>query len=88
MTLKRLLKPSDIVDSTFPSHLIRPVSQRTFLWADNIDCIIEAILIVWDRLNMSGIELSRSPVVQILLPFLRVRSQRTITKMTSMKPCS
>ena len=87
MTLKRLLKPSYIVDSTFLSHLIRTVSQRTFLWADNIG-IIEAILIVWDRLNMSGIELSRSPVVQILLPFLRVRSQRTITKMTSIKPCS
>ena len=56
------------------------LAQRAFLWTDNIDYINEAILIVRDRLNMSGIELLSSPAVQVLLTLLCVRSQRYLNE--------
>ena len=52
------------------------ILSHALVWIDNIDCINKAILIVRNRLNMSGIDLSSSSAVQVLLTFLCVRSQR------------
>jgi hypothetical protein len=50
--------------------------QRAFLWTDNLDYINEPILIVRDRLNMSDIELSSHPAIEVFPTFPCVHSQR------------
>ena len=59
------------------------LSQHAFVWTDIIDYTNEATLIVRDRLNMSGIELSSSPAVQVLLTLLWVCARRRVLARTA-----
>jgi hypothetical protein len=59
------------VDFSAPAPLhVSSSHSASCLFADNLDYINEAILIVRDRVNMSVIELSTSSAAQVFVTFM------------------
>ena len=96
MTLKRATV--DFLDLSAQRSALAPLHvssshSASCLFADNLDYINEAILIVRDRVNMSVIELSTSSAAQVFVTFIcpfpaveRCRNEEDLDEVMQLSP--